>query len=68
MDVGCGGAVLFPALAVKVCDWRMVGVESDASDVDVARANVQRNQLKDKITIVENPDKSSILAAGLEAG
>ena len=68
MDVGCGGALLFPALAVKVCGWNMVGVETDPSDVQVALANAQKNSLTDRITVIENPDKSSVLKAGLSEG
>ena len=67
MDVGCGGAVLFPALAVRVCDWTMIGVESEASDVQVANENVKRNaSLCDRVTIVDNPDKSFVLKPGLQ--
>ena len=66
LDVGCGGAILFPALAAKLCQWKMLGSETESSDVELARENVDKNQLNESLQIIFNEDKASPLISAVQ--
>jgi len=66
LDVGCGGAILFPALAAKLCQWKMLGSETESSDVELARKNVDKNQLNESLQIIFNEDKASPLISAVQ--
>ena len=60
IDVGCGGAILFPALASRHLGWTMIGTESHENDVKVAQANIGKNDLKNKVEVVVNNDANRL--------
>ena len=66
LDIGTGGAILFPALAVKHFRWSMIGTESNKEDYEIAVKNVRTNGLEDKISIIFNPNKDQIFDSVLQ--
>ena len=66
LDVGCGGAILFPALGAKLCQWKMLGSETESSDVALAQKNVDKNQLNGTLQIIFNEDKASPLISAVQ--
>ena len=67
LDIGTGGAVLFPILAVKHFGWSMIATENNKEDCEFAMNNVRSNGLENKISIIFNPNKDSIFDAVLES-
>jgi ribosomal protein L11 methyltransferase len=51
-DLGCGSAVLAIA-AAKLGAGRVVGIEVDAEAIPNAEANVARNGVRDRVTVIE---------------
>lgn len=52
IDIGTGASCIYCLLASKSKSWRMFGTEIDECNLKVARENVLRNQLQDKITVL----------------
>lgn len=49
MDVGVGGACVFPLLAARHLKWKMLGTEKDRENLECARRNVERNKLTEQV-------------------
>ena len=60
LDIGTGGALLFPILAVKHFGWSMLSTENNKDDCDMASKNIRCNGLDGQIKIFHNPDKDTI--------
>jgi len=61
LDIGCGAAVLFPALAAAHLGWKMLGVESNQSDQELAAKNVLKNDaLAQKVKVFLNNDPKKL--------
>ncbi|XP_022096302.1 methyltransferase-like protein 16 [Acanthaster planci] len=57
IDVGCGASCIYPLLGAKLNGWHFAASEVDASAVGYATLNVKRNNLCDKIQVLEaKPD------------
>ncbi|KAG1109531.1 hypothetical protein G6F42_015626 [Rhizopus arrhizus] len=58
---GVGASCIYPLLGcVANPTWRFLGTEINQRSVDIAKRNVERNQLDERITIKYNPDPSKI--------
>lgn len=60
LDIGTGGALLFPILAVKHFGWSMLSTENNKGDCDMASKNIRCNGLEGQIKVFHNPDKDTI--------
>ena len=60
LDIGTGGAALFPILSAKHFGWSMFATEINEEDCEMARQNLRSNGLENQIKILHNPDKDSI--------
>ena len=60
LDIGTGGAVLFPILAAKHFGWSMLSTENNKDDYDLASRNIKSNGLDGQIKVLHNPDKDTI--------
>ncbi|XP_038055950.1 RNA N6-adenosine-methyltransferase mettl16-like [Patiria miniata] len=57
IDVGCGASCIYPLLGAKLNDWHFAASEVDSSSAGFAVLNVKRNNLNDKIHVIEaEPD------------
>ena len=62
LDIGCGANGIYCILGAQYFNWYMVGIESDANAVDVAKANLNSTlSLQQKINIRYQDNKSFIL-------
>ena len=48
--VGTGASCVYPLLGARLNGWKFTATDADATNVDYALSNVERNQLCDKIT------------------
>ncbi len=59
LDIGTGANGIYCILGAQHFNWTMVGTESDAKAVEIAKANIQHTKvLQDKIEIRHQEDKS----------
>jgi len=47
--VGTGASCVYALLGAKLNSWKFIATDADATNVDYATANVDRNNLADKI-------------------
>ncbi|PAV86678.1 hypothetical protein WR25_21882 isoform C [Diploscapter pachys] len=51
IDIGTGASCIYALLGSRLCDWNMLATDADQFAVQVATANVLKNQLANKIRI-----------------
>lgn len=68
MDLGVGATCIYPLLAVKAFRCNMVGTDIDADALSTAQANVEANQLQDKIKLFKVAPSSSQLPSSPPGG
>ena len=47
--IGTGASCVYPLLGARLNGWQFIATDADTTNVDYALANVERNQLTDKI-------------------
>uniref|UniRef100_A0A183DYD8 U6 small nuclear RNA (adenine-(43)-N(6))-methyltransferase n=1 Tax=Gongylonema pulchrum TaxID=637853 RepID=A0A183DYD8_9BILA len=52
IDIGTGASCVYALLGARQCGWRFLATDADPSAVQVATANVQRNNLSERIEVV----------------
>ena len=67
LDIGTGGAILFPILAAKHFGWTMLSTENNKGDYEVALKNLHSNNLENQISVTYNPNKDIIFDIVMEA-
>lgn len=60
LDIGCGASCIYPLLAAKYKNWKMIGVDVDDKCIEIARENILKNQLQDKVTVIKNTEDNII--------
>lgn len=59
-DIGCGASCIYPLLAARLNkNWRMYAAESNDESIQLARENVARNDLTDRIVLLHTEDALS---------
>ncbi len=59
LDIGAGANAIYCILAAQHFNWTMVGTESDAKAVEIARTNIKHTKaLEDKVEIRHQENKS----------
>lgn len=54
IDIGCGASCVYSLLLVRMnINWKMFALEIDNENVKYAQDNISRNQLSDKVTVIE---------------
>jgi 23S rRNA (adenine1618-N6)-methyltransferase len=62
LDIGAGANGIYCILAVQHLNWSMVGAESDAKAIEIAKANMHHTKtLQDKVEIRHQENKSFLL-------
>ncbi len=62
LDIGCGANAIYCILGAQHCGWNMVGAESDAQAVAIAKANMHyAKSLENKVEIRFQEDKRFLL-------
>ncbi|XP_071502372.1 RNA N(6)-adenosine-methyltransferase mettl16-like [Diadema antillarum] len=56
IDIGCGASCIYPLLGAQMNGWEFLASEVDALAIHYARENVARNELTNKITVVETSE------------
>ncbi|XP_055692950.1 U6 small nuclear RNA (adenine-(43)-N(6))-methyltransferase [Lutzomyia longipalpis] len=66
MDIGCGASCVYPLLAAKWKGWQMFGTDITDEIAKSARENVSRNQLEEKIHIIQQEENAPIFTEVLQ--
>ncbi|KAJ7599347.1 S-adenosyl-L-methionine dependent methyltransferase [Mycena floridula] len=67
MDIGTGASAIYPLLACKLEPlWTLDATDIDETSLIHARANVQRNQLQDRIVILQSEPNGPIFTPLVE--
>jgi len=53
VDVGCGSSCVFALLGHTLNNWRFICTEIDKTNLTYSRENVKRNNLTEKVTVLE---------------
>ena len=62
LDIGAGANGIYCILAVQHLNWSMVGAESDAKAIEIAKANMHHTKtLQDKVEMRHQENKSFLL-------
>ena len=62
LDIGAGANGIYCILAVQHLNWSMVGAESDAKAIEIAKANMDHTKtLQDKVEMRHQENKSFLL-------
>ncbi|CAK7216677.1 hypothetical protein SBRCBS47491_002909 [Sporothrix bragantina] len=63
LDIGTGASCIYPLLACTVNpSWQCVATDIDAESLTSARANVERNLLKERIKVITRSPDGSLVA------
>lgn len=60
IDIGTGAVCIYPLLISKKNGWKMIGIESNNDSFKSAVANVERNNLQNKIKVFE-PENDNLI-------
>lgn len=61
LDIGVGATCIYPILGNAVNNWKFVGVDIDENSLHSAQKIIDKNNLKDDITLRYQPNKEDIL-------
>ncbi|GMT21018.1 hypothetical protein PFISCL1PPCAC_29004, partial [Pristionchus fissidentatus] len=61
IDIGTGASCIYALLGARRFDWRFTASEADVVSCEVARENVERNGLQDRVTVVKADANGSII-------
>jgi len=68
LDIGTGANGIYCILGAQHFNWNMVGTESDAKAVEIAKANIQHTKtLLDKVEIRHQENKSFLFATMIQS-
>jgi 23S rRNA (adenine1618-N6)-methyltransferase len=68
LDIGTGANGIYCILGAQHFNWKMVGTESDAKAVEIAKANIQHTKaLLDKVEIRHQEKKSFLFATMIKS-
>ncbi|XP_022665153.1 U6 small nuclear RNA (adenine-(43)-N(6))-methyltransferase-like isoform X2 [Varroa destructor] len=56
VDFGTGSSCVLPLLGVRQCSWRFTAVEANLDAFNFAKDNIERNQLKDFISLIKTSE------------
>ncbi|XP_059622474.1 U6 small nuclear RNA (adenine-(43)-N(6))-methyltransferase [Phlebotomus argentipes] len=62
LDIGCGASCVYPMLGAKWKGWRMYGTDITEEIAKSARENVVRNDLHEKVTIIQQDESDSVFS------
>eukprot|EP00116_Pleurobrachia_bachei_P006864 sb/3467126/ len=63
LDIGTGASAIYPLLGSRVFSWTFLATERDEESFSVARCNVTRNKLDDKVIVRQVTDSDGRLAS-----
>ena len=66
LDIGVGASCIYPLLAAKKFEWKMLGTEIDEENAEIAIKNVANNGLKQHIKILRVEEKNDFFDVILE--
>lgn len=66
LDIGCGASCVYPLLGVKWKNWRMYGIDITEEIVNSAKENIARNNLQEKITVLQQKEDDPIFSHVLQ--
>ncbi|XP_050440218.1 U6 small nuclear RNA (adenine-(43)-N(6))-methyltransferase [Adelges cooleyi] len=61
IDIGTGASCIYPLLAAKKFGWSMVGTDINKESVESASKNILKNNLLDRINVLEVSEWDSLL-------
>lgn len=69
IDIGVGANAIYPILASRIYDWKMLGTDIEEKSVEAAKANIQANpNLAENIEIKHQKDRGSIFKGMINEG
>ncbi|WP_300436649.1 23S rRNA (adenine(1618)-N(6))-methyltransferase RlmF [Christiangramia sp.] len=67
IDIGVGANAIFPILASRIYNWKMIGTDIEKKSVEIARENViSDKKLSNNLSIVQQKDPGSIFKGIIE--
>ncbi|APG60243.1 23S rRNA (adenine(1618)-N(6))-methyltransferase RlmF [Christiangramia salexigens] len=69
IDIGVGANVIYPILASRIYDWKMIGTDIEKTSIAEAKSNIKANpNLKENIEIRHQEDRGSIFKGVIQKG
>ncbi|MGA9591097.1 MAG: RlmF-related methyltransferase, partial [Salegentibacter sp.] len=69
IDIGVGANAIYPILASRIYNWKMLGTDIEEKSVKLAKANIEANpQLSSNIEIRLQEDRGSIFKGMIKEG
>ena len=69
IDIGVGANAIYPILASRIYNWKMLGTDIDENSIKVAKANIKANpELSSTIEIRLQEDRGSIFKGMIKEG
>ncbi len=69
IDIGVGANAIYPILASRIYDWKIVGTDIEEKSIEAAKANIDANEnLSKNIEIRHQKDRGSIFKGMIKEG